>query len=122
MLARLVADDRARHLGRRDAVGEARTDERAGRDADRDRDVVEVEPVERVVERAQDADLVDGAFGAAAGEGEADASAAVVVGDLHGGSAYVGAVRIRRQRAAPVVLPHCVTEARIAQRRRGTPD
>src|SRR5690606_18156490 len=85
VLPRLLPYHRADELRRRDAVGEAGADEGAGRDAHDDRDRVEVDAVEGVVEGAEGADLVDRPLGPAPGEGEADDSGATGIAALHGG-------------------------------------
>ena len=86
LLARLAVDHGAAHLRRGDPVGEAGAHERARAHAHRHGHVVEVHAGKRVVQCAEDAHLVDGALGAAAGEGEAEAPGGLAGGggDVHG--------------------------------------
>ncbi len=72
MIAGLVADHRADHLHRRDAVHEVRGDERPGAHPDVHVEVIELQPFDRLLDGPQRADFVDRALGATSSQGEAD--------------------------------------------------
>ena len=69
---RAVLDEEPVHLRRRDPVRERRGDEPAGRHADVDIEIVEIETVERIGQRQQRTDFVDAAQRAAARQRESD--------------------------------------------------
>ena len=69
----VAGDEDPAHLARAHAVGEARREERTAADADVAIHAGQVEALDRILERAQRAQLVHPADRAAAGNGEADA-------------------------------------------------
>ena len=98
----IVVDEEPIHLRRRDAVGERRGDEAAGRHADVDVELVEVEAVERIGQREQRTDFVDAAERAAAGEREADLRCwRGDAGRLLLGGRRVARLRVRTRNARP---------------------
>jgi hypothetical protein len=72
VLTRLVFDDGAAHLCGGKVVDETRRNKSARADPDIEVEVVEIDPVEGLIESADGADFVDGSFGATTGQGEAD--------------------------------------------------
>jgi hypothetical protein len=72
VLARLVGDDGAAHLRRGEVVREVGAEEGSGAHPHVDEQIVEIEALQRFIERAEGADLVNGAFRRSRGEGQSD--------------------------------------------------
>lgn len=79
----LVTHEDPAQLGRRHLVGQVGGHKGAGVDAHIHRQPIEVEAIERLIQRSQGADLVDSAQGTAPAQGEPDAGLARRRGGRH---------------------------------------